>query len=77
MENHLSREWAETILEMQDVCFSEGTGPDTTEITDFIRLHYPGLASKYDYMFSSSGFPPEDQTLLKYGSETHGTDTTL
>ncbi len=48
--NQLSREWAEVICELEDVCMNEGIGPEVEklqEIFDYINEHYPEVIKLY------------------------------
>lgn len=46
----LSREWSMAILNMESVCFSEGIGPDISEILRWIARVYPDLKTKFSWL---------------------------
>lgn len=41
---------AEMICKMEEVCFSEGQGPDNTALMLWISETYPDLKKKYSYL---------------------------
>ena len=47
---NISRKTAEIILKMEDVCFSNGAGPDTSELIRWIFNTYPELECEYSYL---------------------------
>lgn len=46
----LSKSTARIILEMEDVCFSEGQGPDNTELLSLIADAFPELKKEFSYL---------------------------
>lgn len=53
--NSLSKEWARVILDMAEVCFSEGIGPDDSEILKFIAVNHPELKAEYPHLKPFAG----------------------
>ncbi len=49
-DNSLSLEWARIICEMEDVCFGEGIGPDSSEILAYIFARYPQLREEFSHL---------------------------
>lgn len=49
-QNFLTEEWAEIILQMDAVCFSEGIGPNTDEIVRWIFQNHPSLLKRYRHL---------------------------
>ena len=43
---------AEMLLKMDEVCYSEGIGPDTTPLLNFVRKEFPELVQHYPYLFT-------------------------
>ena len=41
----------EMLLKMEEVCYSEGIGPDPTPLLEFIRKEFPELVNRYPYLF--------------------------
>ena len=48
----VDEEVAEILLKMEEVCYSEGIGPDTTILLEFIRKEFPELVERYAFLFS-------------------------
>jgi hypothetical protein len=46
----ISRADAEAIAEMASVCFSEGQGPDCSDLLHRIRGQYPDIAKKFGWV---------------------------
>ena len=47
---NIPRELAETIIKMEEVCFSNGSGPDSGDLLKWIANEYPDLPIKYNYL---------------------------
>ncbi len=47
----ITKEYAQQILEMEDICYSEGQGPNNTKMLSRIILKYPEIAEPYSYLF--------------------------
>jgi len=60
----LSEKQAKTVLDMDEVCYGEGIGPDTSELLCYIREEYPKLAKSYQFLYkdltSDCGDYPKD-----------------
>ncbi len=50
----VNEEIAETLLKMEEICYGEGIGPDTSYILGFIRQHFPLLSKRYSYLYPSN-----------------------
>lgn len=46
----ISKEIAKKIIQMESVCFSEGSGPDISELLLFIGSEYPEIKDAYSYL---------------------------
>lgn len=46
----ISRKWCEQIAEMASWCYSEGVGPDYSDMLRWIFDRHPDLKEQYSYM---------------------------
>jgi len=51
MDVILTKEDAETIVEMEEVCYGEGIGPDSKGLLNLIAKQHPGLVIRYHYLY--------------------------
>jgi hypothetical protein len=58
-QNSLTHEWATIICEMEEVCYGEGIGGDSTPILAYIAEHYPDLRDRFPWF---SNWPTKETT---------------